>query len=123
MNRKNSLIDAIFSLDPRIRFACITDQLGKRFKGHMRPGKASLNPGKDEQKLIMQTAVSLGISETWSKHFDSLRFSIFLHDKLTTFQFPLGNKILIVTSEPDTPLDTANKIEKLLRSSRNFALK
>jgi len=85
----------------------------------MRPGRQSLNPESEEQKLFLQTTVARGMSESWSKYFDDLRFSIIAHKKISVMQFPLGEKILLITSDSYVPLTIAEDIFELIKKHKN----
>lgn len=71
------LIQSIFLLDDKIRYASVLNHRGNHLEGGMKPGKATLNPEEEEQKLFLQTTVSRGMSDSWGKYFDEFRFSIF----------------------------------------------
>jgi hypothetical protein len=113
------LIEAIFSLDPDIRFASIVDNEGNQLKGGMRSGKVSLSPKDEESRVFMQHILSRGMSETWTKYRGELRFSIIGYDKIRIFQFPFGENILLVTAEPHVSLDKVEKIVKLLEKEKH----
>ena len=108
------LIQSIFLLDDKIRYASVLNHRGNHLEGGMKPGKATLNPEEEEQKLFLQTTVSRGMSDSWGRYFDDFRFSITAHKKIVVFQFPYGENILLVTAEADISLDTAEKIWEIL---------
>lgn len=112
------LIEAIFSIDPDIRFASIVDYEGKQLKGGMRPGKVSLSPKEEENRVFVQHVLSRGMSETWTKYRGELRFSIIGYEKIRVFQFPFGENIVLVTAEPHVSLDKVEKIAKLLEEEK-----
>ena len=112
------LIDTIFSLDPDIRFASIVDKQGKRLSGGMRSGKASLSPTVEENRVFFQHVLFQGMSETWTKYRGELRFSIIGYDKIRIFQFPFGENIVLVTTEPNVSLDKVEKIATLLEEEK-----
>ena len=109
------LISDVFSLDPGIRYVGIVDNFGECIEGGMREGVSSINPRSEEQRLYLQATLSRGMSNTWSKYFEDLMFSIIAHKKLTVFQFPLGQNVLLVTAEPVTSFDVAKKISRLIK--------
>ncbi|MHB1907512.1 MAG: hypothetical protein ACYCQJ_01420 [Nitrososphaerales archaeon] len=104
------LIQSIFLLDDKIRYASVLNQRGNHLEGGMKPGKNTINPEEESEKLFLQTTVSRGMSESWRRYFDKFRFSIVAHKKLVVFQFPYGENTLLVTAEPDISLNTAEKI-------------
>jgi len=112
----HDLLQSIFSLDTRIRYAAILTQRGDRIEGGMRPGVQSLNPEEEEQKMFTQSAISKGMSESWIRYFDRWQFLVIGHAKLKMFEFPYQNNILFVTAEPSISLEVVEKILNLLES-------
>jgi hypothetical protein len=113
-HRPRDLINQIFSLDPAIRYVAILDQRGRHLEGGMRPRTESLNPIEEEDKLFIQTTISRGMSESWTKYFDRFRYCIIAHQKLKVLQFPMMENILLITAEPDISLDVVENITDIL---------
>jgi hypothetical protein len=111
---RRNLIERVFALDPDVRYCAIVDQRGAHIEGDMRPGVVSINPKEVDDKLFLQTTVSRGMSDSWTRYFDRFRYSIIAHDKLKVFQFPFGSNILLVTAEPKIPLKVVDNILNLL---------
>lgn len=112
MSRK--LIQEIFSLDKGIRYAAILNHRGAHLEGGIRPGIKSLSPEEDDTKLFLQSTVSKGMSESWVKYFDRLKFSIVAHERITVFQFPFGEGVLLISAEPSVDLSIADRIDRLI---------
>lgn len=112
------LIESVFGLDEKIRYASILNHRGNHLEGGIKPGKVTLNPEEEEQKLFLQTTISRGMSESWTRYFDRFRFSVIAHKKVMVFQFPYGENILLVTADPDIPLDVAEKICEILNRTQ-----
>ena len=110
------LLDEIFSLDKGIRYISILNFRGAHLEGGMRPGTISLNPENEENKLFLQATVSRGMSESWSRHFGAFKFSIISHSKLNIFQFPYGENVLLVTTEPNIRLSITEDIHRIVES-------
>lgn len=112
--RPRDLIQRIFSLDPAIRYVAILDQRGRHLEGGMRPGTVSLNPIEEEDKLFVQSTISRGMSESWTKYFERFRYCVIAHDRLKVLQFPMDENILLITAEPGIPLGVVDDIENTL---------
>ncbi len=121
------LLDEIFSLDKGVRYISILNFRGAHLEGGMRPGTVSLNPEDEENKLFLQATVSRGMSESWSRHFGPFKFSIVSHEKLNVLQFPYGENVLLVTTEPNVSLsiteDIYRIVEKYKRESPRESLR
>lgn len=110
-------VQAIFSIDPSLRYVGIVDRNGNLVQGGMRPGVNSLNPQEKEIVMYNQTSVAQGMAETWSEYFGRHRFTIMEYEKLTVARFPFGEDILLITAELEMSLDVARKILDTLKSA------
>ena len=106
----DKLVDAIFNIDPLIRYVAIVDKTGERLEGGIRREKMSLNPPEEEPRMFMQTAISRGMVDSWSKYFSNYNFSIISYKNVILLLFPFQENNLLVTMEPSASLDDAGKI-------------
>ena len=113
------LLEEIFSLDEGIRYVAILSFRGAHLEGGLRPGIVSLNPEQEENKLFLQATVARGMSESWNKFFGGFRFSFFAHEKISVLEFPYGENVLMVTTEPNVMVaeEISKIIEKYKRKS------
>ena len=110
------LLDQIFSLDKGVRYVAILNPRGAHLEGGMRPGVSSLNPEDEETKLFLQATVARGMSESCNRRFGPLKFSVISHNKINVMQFPFGENVLLVTTEPTVPLAITDDIHNIVES-------
>jgi len=112
--RYKFLCDQIFAADSRIRYAIVLDEAGSIVAGGMRPGVTSIESPEHEQRVDFQVAVLAGVIKTWSKVFGPTSFVFFKHEKINMIIFPIDNKQLDVSTQPDFPLEDVSKILRVV---------
>jgi len=93
-----------FKFDRRVRFAAILDESGRTIAGGMRKGIPSLEPQSEDLRLIANITIQLSTDKTWDQYFGKTQFTFVKREKLSILTFPLGNKLMFVSSEPDFTL-------------------
>ncbi|MGI0080710.1 MAG: DUF6659 family protein [Nitrososphaerales archaeon] len=117
------LLDEIFSLDKGVRYVSILSARGAHLEGGMRPGTVSLNPEDEENKMFLQATVGRGMSESWRRFFGEFKFSFLAHEKVNVFQFPYGENVLLVTTEPNVSMTRGHDIIKIINKCRKTSSK
>src|SRR5487761_144777 len=117
------LLDELFALDKGIRYVAILSVRGAHLEGGMRPGTVSLNPEDEENKMFLQATVARGMSESWRRFFGDFKFSFFAYEKLNLVEFPYGENVLLVTTEPRVPLTVAHDIIKIINKYKKTSSK
>jgi len=104
------LCDQIFAADSRVRYSVVLDEAGRVVAGGMRPGVKSVETLEHEQRVDFQVTILAGVIKTWSKVFGPASFVFFKHEKINLIVFPIANKQLDVSTQPDFPLEDVPKI-------------
>lgn len=114
MGVSQALLDKIFALDRRIRFAAAFDRMGTLLTGGMRKDVASIEPPSASEKIYAQLAILDGIIRTFAEHFGEPDFQIFKHDKINVLLFPCGESYVAVSTETTFPLNKVSEIRRLI---------
>ena len=101
------IITEIFKFDRRVRSAQILDQAGRQMAGGMRKGIPSLEPQSEDIRLIAGITIQINNDRTWDKWFGKNQFTFNKRERLNIMTFYLGDKLVLVSAEPDFTLQQA----------------
>ncbi|MDE1844651.1 MAG: hypothetical protein KGI10_04900 [Thaumarchaeota archaeon] len=101
-----SVCDEILTLDPNIRFAGIISNKGKLLTGNKKKGIRSFVDPRNEEILLMETALGIRMRKEHDSQLGSVNFTISYGDKLVSMNFPLEDEILCVSAEKNIDLAT-----------------
>jgi hypothetical protein len=99
-----------FKFDRRVRSASILDESGRTLAGGMRKGIPSLEPQSEDLRLIANITIQLSTDKTWDKYFGKTQYTFIKREKVSILTFPLGNKLMLVSAEPDFTLQQAQDL-------------
>ena len=88
----------ILDLDPNIRFVGILNNKGKLLTGQTKKGILVFTAPKDQEMLLMETALGMRMRKEHDSHLGSVKFTISYSDKIM-MTFPLGDEILCISAE------------------------
>lgn len=114
VERYKLLCNQLFTADGRVRYAVVRNEECSIVAGGMRPGAAPIESPEDAQRVDLQVAVLAGVIRTWSDVFGPTSFVFFKHEKINTIIFPIGNKHLEISTQPDFPLEDVGKILRIV---------
>jgi len=100
----------MFKFDRRVRFAGFLDDTGRQIAGGMRKGISSLEPQSEDLRLIANITIQLSTDNTWDKYFGRVQFTFIKREKINILTFHLGNKLVLVSAEPDFTLQQAQDL-------------
>jgi hypothetical protein len=100
----------IFKFDRRIRSAIILDQTGRQVAGGMRKGIPSLEPQSEDIRLIAGITIQISNDVTWDRYFGRIQFTYQKRERLSIITFYLGDKLVLVSAEPDFTLQQAQDL-------------
>ena len=104
------IIQEIFKFDRRVRSAQILDQAGRQMAGGMRKGIPSLEPQSEDIRLIAGITIQISNDRTWDQYFGKNQFTFNKRERLNIMTFYLGNKLVLVSAEPDFTLQQAQDL-------------
>ena len=100
----------IFKFDRRIRSAIILDQSGRQIAGGMKKGIPSLEPQSEDIRLIAGITIQIISDLTWVRYFGKLQFTYQKRERINIMTFYLGDKMVLVSMEPDFTLQQAQDL-------------
>ncbi len=102
--------NSVFKYDRRIRYAGILDQTGRLIAGGMRRGVPSLEPQSEDLRLIANITIQLSTDKTWDQYFGKTQFTFIKREKVNILTFNVGDKLVLVSTEPDFTLQQAQEL-------------
>ena len=106
----DKIITEIFKFDRRIRSAQFLDQTGRQMAGGMKKGIPSLEPQSEDIRLIAGITIQINNDRTWDKWFGRNQFTFNKRERLNIMTFYLGDKLVLVSAEPDFTLQQAQDL-------------
>jgi len=106
----DKIITEIFKFDRRVRSAQILDLNGRQIAGGMRKGIPSLEPQSEDIRLIAGITIQINNDRTWDKYFGKNQFTFNKRERLNIMTFYLGEKLVLVSAEPDFTLQQAQDL-------------
>ncbi|HEV2225726.1 MAG TPA: DUF6659 family protein [Nitrososphaerales archaeon] len=106
----DKICNEIFKFDRRVRTATILDQTGRQIAGGMRKGIPSLEPQSEDLRLIAGITIQLNNDRTWDRYFGKSQFTYSKRERLNIMTFYLGDKLVLVSAEPDFTLQQAQDL-------------
>jgi len=114
VKRYRLLCDQMFAADSRVRYAVVLDEECSIVAGGMRPGVTSIESREESRRVDLQVVVLLGVIKTWSEVFGPASFVLFKHEKVNIIIFPIGNRQLDISTEPDFSFEDIRKLLRIL---------
>ena len=106
----DKIITEIFKFDRRVRSAQILDQTGRQIAGGMKKGIPSLEPQSEDIRLIAGITIQISNDKTWDRYFGKNQFTFNKRERLNIMTFYLGDKLVLVSAEPDFTLQQAQDL-------------
>lgn len=106
----DKIITEMFKFDRRVRSASILDESGKTIAGGMKRGIPSLEPQSEDLRLIANITIQLSTDKTWDRYFGKTQFTFIKREKVNIMTFNLGNKLVLLSTEPDFTLQQAQDL-------------
>ena len=100
--------------EPEIRFAGLINPMGHLVAGGMKKGMKPLEDDADMRKLYMELILRVSTRQEFDQSLGEVEYSASRRKKAVVMSFPIDNKVLLVSANPDVDIDiTAKKIEKI----------
>jgi len=100
----------MFKFDRRVRFAGVLDHSGRQIAGGMRKGIPSLEPMSEDLRLMANITIQLSTDKTWDQYFGRVQFTFIKREKVNILTFHIGEKLMLVSTEPDFTLQQAQDL-------------
>jgi hypothetical protein len=119
----NKLCERVFALNEDIRYAGVIDGTGTLVAGGMRKGTDSIVSETDEELFLTHTALRKSMRDRFDTSMGGARFAYVEREKVSILTFYMGDKILLVTLEPNvdshTAIDIADDTLELLNGKQS----
>jgi hypothetical protein len=119
----NKLCERVFALNEDIRYAGVIDSTGTPVAGGMRKGTDSIVSETDEELFLTHTALRKSMRDRFDTSMGGARFAYVEREKVSILTFYMGDKILLVTLEPNvdshTAIDIADDTLELLNGKQS----
>jgi hypothetical protein len=103
----NKLCERVFALNKDIRYAGVIDSTGTLIAGGMRKGTDSIVSETDEELFLTHTALRKSMRDRFDESMGGARFAYVEREKVSILTFYMGEKMLLVTLEPNVDSHTA----------------
>ena len=114
-NKLQKLCDAIFALNPNIRFAGVVNNMGTLVAGGMRQSVKSMEHKGDSSKLYLESALRSEMRKDFDKEFGKTIYSFSEREKIKVASFPLHNDNLLRVSIEKQEQSHEKIIESILK--------
>ena len=95
--------------EPKIRFVGFVDYMGNLLIGGFKKGVTPLKEESERHKIFLEVALRVRTREDFDYNVGPVKYAASRRTKIVMMTFPLKNKILLVSSEPDVEIDTMAK--------------
>jgi hypothetical protein len=95
--------------EPKIRFVGFVDYMGNLLIGGFRKEVIPLKEESERHKIFLEVALRVRTREDFDSDVGPVKYAASRRSKIVMMTFPLRNKILLVSSEPDIEMDTMAK--------------
>jgi hypothetical protein len=100
--------------EPEIRFAGLINPMGHLVAGGMKEGLRALEDDADMRKLYMELILRVSTRQEFDQTLGEVKYSASRRSKAVVMSFPIDNKVLLVSANPDVSIDdTAKKVMKI----------
>jgi hypothetical protein len=103
----NKLCERVFALNKDIRYAGVIDSTGTLVAGGMRKGTDSIVSETDEELFLTHTALRKSMRDRFDASMGGARFAYVEREKVSILTFYMGDRMLLVTLEPNVDSHTA----------------
>jgi len=111
----DALVEMTLRFDSRVRYCAIIDERGAEIAGGMRPGVRSLESKSEGPRLRGQSVIVRAMAETWDDVHGRADYMIVHRGRVSLFFFFLaGSRLLLVSTEPDYPLQRFQALAELI---------
>jgi len=100
--------------EPKVRFAAVIDKMGNLIAGGFNDGITPLEDETERRKMFMEIALRVATRSDFDQNLGEVEYSASRRKKVVVFSFPLGKKILCVSTDKNVEIDnTARKTMKI----------
>jgi hypothetical protein len=111
------ICEAVFTIDPKIRFAGVINERGRLVAGGMKENVEPLETEKDDEMIFMELALRVKMRKEFDKQLGPVNFAMASRERAIAISVVINDDILYVVSEPDADYGALpKKILKIVNS-------
>ena len=95
------ICEAVFAVDPKIRFAGVINERGRLVSGGMKENVEALESEKDDEMIFMELALRVKMRKEFDKQLGPVNFAMASRERAIAISVVINEDILYVVSEPD----------------------
>ncbi len=100
--------------ESNIRFAGLINPMGHLVAGGMKEGLKPLEDDADMRKLYMELILRVSTRQEFDQSLGVVDYSASRRKKAVIMSFPLGNNVLLISTDANVSIDeTAKKVKKI----------
>ena len=107
-------LDSLLAVDRRIRFVVLCDLEGRTKLATVRKGVVPMEPQARTKLILAQAAIGNDMARSHNGYHGPVRMVVILREKLMLILFSIFDGFLLVTAEPDLPLEKAADLGRKL---------
>ena len=97
----SKICEAVFAVDPKIRFAGVINEQGRLIAGGMKENVEPLESEKDDEMIFMELALRVKMRKEFDKQLGPVNFAMASRERAIAISVIINDNILYVVSEPD----------------------
>jgi hypothetical protein len=106
--------ESLLHFDPHIRCIYVVGLDGKAISSASREGLVSLEPEGEMSSILSRTAIGMGMGSTMDKYHGKFRAVVAVRERVSIILFPLFDRTVLISADPDFPLTRTWDLAKLL---------
>ena len=107
-------LETLLAYDRNIRCVVEVGLDGQQIASACRKRLESLEPDRETMRVFEQTAVGAGMGSSLNGYHGRVRVVIVARERLSLIVFPLFDSLILVSADPDFPLQKTRRMAKLL---------
>ena len=107
-------LETLLGFDARVRCVVEVGLRGERVASVCRSGLESLESEEQTVRVLDQTAIAAGMGSSTNGSHGRVRVVVVVREKLSLIVFPLFDDLVLVSADPDFPLEQTRAMARLL---------
>ena len=96
---------SILSVDPKIRFAGVINQMGRIVTGKFKEGVSSYLDDKEDGMAYMELAMEIFLREEFNEKLGEVEYVLSKRKKINIISIPMKKYLILISSEPDANVE------------------
>jgi hypothetical protein len=110
-------LESLLAFDRRVRSVVEVRLNGEQIASVCREGLEPLEPQNESVRVLDRTAIFAGMGSSMNGYHGRVRAAIVVKEKLSLIVFPLFDSLILVSADPEFPLQKTRQMARLLDTS------